>query len=37
MVDIYIDIDWPTKYNNLYEIKLSSNFLDAGVFFCTAL
>lgn len=32
MVDIYIDIDWLTKYNNLYEIKLSSYYLDATVF-----
>lgn len=32
MVDIYIDIDWLTKHNNLYEIKLSSNYLDASVF-----
>ena len=33
MVDIYIDIEWLTKYNNLYEIKLSSNYLDASAFF----
>lgn len=32
MVDIYSDIDWLTKYNNLYEIKLYSNYLDASVF-----
>lgn len=32
MVDIYIDINWLTKYNNLYEIKLSSSYLDASVF-----
>lgn len=37
MVGIYIDIDWLTKYNNVYEIKLSSNYLDASVFFCTTL
>lgn len=32
MVDIYIDIDWLTKDNNLYGIKLSSYYLDATVF-----
>lgn len=32
MVDTYIYIDWLTKYYNLYEIKLSSYYLDASVF-----
>lgn len=32
MVDIYIYIEWLTKYNNLYEIKFSSYYIYTSSF-----